>query len=205
MQYDPIREFDRFSKDYINNRDQFENAKQLAMLCERLAPLSGKRILELGCGAGSPVLKTFADKESEVVGVDFSAQMIEAAKKNLPQAQLYHQDMTTVSFNKNSFDAILSFYAIFVLPLEKQFAMFEKIYQWLKVKGITYFTLFNEASTQHKEFSGFIEFLGYQFFYAHTTPEKYQEKLESIGFKNVRWENIYIRENDHCLWFFAEK
>ena len=66
-----------------------------------------KNILELGCGTGS-VLKHLA-KDYKVCGLDQSKTMLSIARKKLPHARLFHQDM--VRFNlPERFDVICCVY-----------------------------------------------------------------------------------------------
>lgn len=205
FQYDSVKAFDLFSKDYLKIREsEFNNLTQLAFLENKLNPLQKKRILELGCGGGVPILKYFYDKSAEAWGIDFSGEMIKVAKKNLPEATFIHEDMVKSNLPTSYFDAIISFYSIFVLELNDQFKVFEKIFNALKVGGITYFSLLSEAATKQKEFNGLLPFLGHQFFYAHTTPDKYKNKLENIGFNNINLEERSIGP-ETCLWIYAEK
>lgn len=137
-------------------------------------------------------------------GIDFAEKMLEHAKTNLPDAHLLLEDITQVDLPSNHFDMILSFYTLFVLALEEQTIVFQKIYDALNRGGSTYFTLFSEEATQQKEFSGYLLFIGHTFYYAHTTPEKYRHMLESIGFTQIDMQTISIGP-ETCLWVYAEK
>lgn len=204
MRYDPIKEFDYIAPEYLIHREKYKNDVQLAFLSEKLHPVHSKTILELGCGGGAPVLKHFYDQGANIWGVDFSAKMLMNAKRNLPGSRLILTDICDITLPNNHFDAILSFYTLYNLPLEKQFVIFDKIKRALKPGGLTYFTLAGHALTQRKEFSGFLRFMNRKLYYAHTTPEEYVKKLEAMGFTGIACSELRIGEQKH-LWILAQK
>lgn len=57
----------------------------------RGAKSDARNVLELGCGTGS-VLKHLQDTY-EVSGLDISSKMLSIARKKVPRAKLYRQDM----------------------------------------------------------------------------------------------------------------
>lgn len=205
MEYDPVKEFNELSAEYLRLRENaFDNAAQLKFLTQKLQPLHTRRILELGCGGGKPVLKHFYDQGATVSGIDFSSEMLANARVNLPGSKLIQKDICKISLPMNYFDAILSFYVIFTLSVEDQFNLFAKIFKALKPGGLLYGTLFSKAATGSKEFSGFLQFMNHRFYYAHTTPEKYYQELEAIGFVNIDIEEKQIG-SETCLWLYAQK
>jgi trans-aconitate methyltransferase len=79
-----------------------------APVLELLAPLAGERILDLGCGDGALTIK-LADMGCDVVGVDSSAPLIEAARRLGLDARVI--DGAQLSFDAE-FDAVFSNAAI---------------------------------------------------------------------------------------------
>jgi trans-aconitate methyltransferase len=77
-----------------------------AELLELLVPLPGERILDLGCGTGQ-LTAQIAAAGAEVVGVDLSAEMIAAARRNYPQLHFENGDARSLSWHKE-FDGVLS-------------------------------------------------------------------------------------------------
>jgi trans-aconitate methyltransferase len=69
-----------------------------------LAPQPGEHILDLGCGDGALTEKLVA-AGAQVVGVDASADMVEAARRRGIEAQVI--DATQLTF-ENEFDAVFS-------------------------------------------------------------------------------------------------
>ncbi|WP_449620449.1 class I SAM-dependent methyltransferase [Robertmurraya sp. Marseille-Q9965] len=75
-------------------------------LIELLAPKTGEKILDLGCGTGDLANQLF-ENGLDVVGVDNSVNMVELAKNKYPQIKFIVQDATNLAFD-NEFDAVFS-------------------------------------------------------------------------------------------------
>ena len=75
-------------------------------LLHLLQPKSGERILDVGCGTAQ-LTAEIAGLGAEVVGLDQSAEMIAAARKNYPQIRFEVADIATVAY-ENDFDAVFS-------------------------------------------------------------------------------------------------
>lgn len=73
---------------------------------ELLAPEPGERILDLGCGTGQ-LTSEMAQAGAEVVGVDCSPSMIDAARRNFPGIRFEVQDAAALPFHAE-FDAVFS-------------------------------------------------------------------------------------------------
>lgn len=93
--------FAKFYDAVMGNREK--TAKRLSDFIRTAHP-KAKSVLELACGTGA-VLKYLA-KNYKVSGLDLSEGMLAIAKKEVPQAKLYHQSMVDFSVPEK-FDAIL--------------------------------------------------------------------------------------------------
>ncbi|HEX8222588.1 MAG TPA: class I SAM-dependent methyltransferase [Allosphingosinicella sp.] len=81
-----------------------------------VAPVAGKQILDVGCGAGALTLAA-AGRGAQGLGVDISAPLIEAARaraerKGLASADFVQADAQTHPFEPASFDAIVSRFGV---------------------------------------------------------------------------------------------
>src|SRR5260370_22298184 len=77
-----------------------------AALLELLEPRQGERILDLGCGTG-PLTAQIAAAGADVIGIDSSADMIEHARRSLPQLHFGVADARALALD-GKFDACFS-------------------------------------------------------------------------------------------------
>lgn len=70
--------------------DRRRAAEQVAELIRAAKP-GAENVLELGCGTGS-ILKCLQDDYS-VSGLDISGKMLSIARKKVPRARFFRQDM----------------------------------------------------------------------------------------------------------------
>src|SRR4051794_7790844 len=75
-------------------------------LIDVLAPKSGERILDVGCGTGQLTYQ-IAELEADVLGVDASPEMIGQARQNFPRLRFALQDAASMTFDRE-FDAVFS-------------------------------------------------------------------------------------------------
>jgi ubiquinone/menaquinone biosynthesis C-methylase UbiE len=99
----------------------------------RLAP--GSRVLDVGCGSGVPVARALTVAGHHVIGVDISDVQIERARENVPAAEFIRADATSLDFPAESFDAVVSLYALIHIPLDEQQQLLGQIATWLTPGG----------------------------------------------------------------------
>jgi ubiquinone/menaquinone biosynthesis C-methylase UbiE len=95
----------------------------------------GERVVELGCGTGSPVGLALAARFS-YSGVDASAGMLGRARARLPHATFVHCDMEEVSFPVASLGGVVALYSIVHVPRERHAGLFGAIASWLRPGGV---------------------------------------------------------------------
>ena len=172
--------YNGFADTYEESRGLFDMSEVLESFYQRLGAEAGD-LLDLGCGAGEPFGRYFVDRGWSVVGVDFSARMLELAARYVPEMQTIHSDMRTVEFEPAQFDAVTAVYSLFHVPAAEHPALFEKFRRWLRPGGKVLFTYATREYTGCDEFDGFKEFLGKQLYYSHRTPEHLVSDLEYAG------------------------
>lgn len=106
----------------------------LSELGERLP--AGGAVLDLGCGSGLPVARDLTAAGCHVTGVDISEVQIRRARELVPAAAFLQADIGSVGFDAESFDAVVSFFAVIHLPLEDQPPLLRRIARWLRPGGL---------------------------------------------------------------------
>ena len=150
---------------------------ELSLITERLTP--GSSTLDVGCGAGVPVARHLA-KTFSVTGIDVSSSMIALARKNVPSARFIHADVMEVEFPERSFDAIVSFYAIFHIPRQEHLNLFRRFEQWLRPGGLLLFTV-----ARNDDGPGYTEddFFDETMYWSNFGPSTYRKLLADSGFR----------------------
>jgi cyclopropane fatty-acyl-phospholipid synthase-like methyltransferase len=103
-----------------------------AELASRLTP--GARVLELGCGGGTPETRDLAAR-FELTGVDLSEKQLERARARVPRATFVRADLTAVDFPAGSFDAVAAFYVFNHVPRELLPGVLARCHTWLAAGG----------------------------------------------------------------------
>ena len=81
-------------------------------------------------------------------------------------------------FPEASFDAIVSFYAVFHTPKEEHEELFRRIYRWLKPKGYLLITVSIENEDPYTE----DDFFGVTMYWSNYGLTQYRLMLSEIGF-----------------------
>jgi trans-aconitate methyltransferase len=102
-----------------------------AGVVELLAPKAGERILDLGCGDGA-LTEQLAAKGAQVIGVDNSPAMLDAARKRGLQVELYSADALPY---RHQFDAVFSNAALHWLSADRQPALLSGVHRALRPGG----------------------------------------------------------------------
>ncbi|HEY5833556.1 class I SAM-dependent DNA methyltransferase [Streptomyces sp.] len=87
-------------------------------LTASLAP--GSRVLDLGCGTGTPTARQLTDAGLRVTGVDLSSGMLARARENVPEAEFLRADIADLAdggpLAAGGFDAAAAFFSLLMLP-----------------------------------------------------------------------------------------
>lgn len=105
----------------------------------------GKRILDVGCGAGRNAL-FLANEGFYVVGLDISLTALKLAlekadKANLKNCVFVRHDFLKLPFPDSQFDAVISCYSIENLPLSKTRKALNEVKRVMTNKGLVLVTL----------------------------------------------------------------
>lgn len=102
--------------------------------------LAGLCCLDAGCGSGYGTHYLAETGVKEITGVDISSVAIQYAKKNYSRENLHfmQMDVRQMSFNDNSFDAVVTFEVLEHLDEKGQMEFVRELARVLKDKGVIY-------------------------------------------------------------------
>jgi SAM-dependent methyltransferase len=173
--------------------------RYLALALELIPP--GSDVLDLGCGAGNPMTAALAEGRT-VTGVDISETQLEMARRNVPGATFLQADMTTLTFEPASFDAVVAFYSLTHVPRDEQAQLLERIRAWLRPGGLFL------ASMGADDEPGDVEpdWLGVDMYFSHFGARANRRLVEGAGLVIERSELAVEPEDRHdarFLWVVA--
>lgn len=172
-------------------------------LISQLPNASESTILELGCGAGTPVLEHLVQKVSHVFANDISNVQLDFARARCPHRTTFLLgDMTTLEMKPESLDAVMGFYSVLHLPREEQPAMLGQIHGWLKDGGLL---AMNLATEDQEEIRG--KFFGADMFWSGYPIERSKQMIMAAGFEVLKaevktGEDLDADDPDHGISFF---
>jgi SAM-dependent methyltransferase len=148
----------------------------------------GARVLELGCGGGSPETRRLA-RRFAVTGVDISPRQVERARAAIPGAEFICADFTELALPAGSFDAVASFYVFNHVPRELLAPLLGRIHRWLRPGGVLV-TAFGASDLEG--WTG--EWLGAPTFFSGYEPEVNSRLVREAGFTVERDELVTFEE-----------
>lgn len=187
-----------YEGEYREDRQLQEKEKQFFQKIFRRMPENGK-VLDLGCGYGLPFDRYIVDNGYNLIGVDIAEKHVKGARERFPEAKFIQGDFFDQDFDENSFEAIVSFYAIFHIPREEHKELFEKMHGWLKENGVILVTMGPGEMDNHRGEIG-----GEEMVWSSYSQEKNVELIEESGFSVLETYVEDWREETH-QWILAEK
>jgi phosphoethanolamine N-methyltransferase len=172
------------------------------LLCSRIEPRPGLRVLDVGSGIGGPAFMISEKTGATVTGIDYTKEIYEISEERLKDSGLagkvdfMHGDITQMDWEEGSFDVIWSRDTLLHIP--DKLELFKKFYHWLSPNGQVLLTDYaRSAETGSREFEDYVQESGYDL---HDL-ESYAKILEKAGFVDVVAEDqtdrfIKILEND---------
>lgn len=197
MEKDSINKvgYNKIASKYDEDRNIFNNQRELDYF-SKLLPLEGK-ILDAGCGSGYGA-GYLVKKGYSVIGVDISKNMLEIAEKKVPKAEFIEADMTKLTFPDNSFDGIISLYAVFHVTREKHERLFQDFNRMLKTNGILLFC------TSYNEWEGTDDYYDAKIFWSNYSSGKTIQLVKQAGFEII-YDALLERGGEEHYWIFAKK
>jgi SAM-dependent methyltransferase len=155
----------------------------------------GGKVLELGCGDGIPVAARIVP-HYPYVGIDLSPEQIRVARLQVPKGHFEVADMTEISFPAQSFGGIIALYSIIHVPLARQPALIEAMYQWLQPGGYALLTVGGRA-WEGTETNWILP--GVTMYWNHADTPTYLQWFTAAGFEVANQQWIPEGEGGHTL------
>ena len=115
----PYREFEYsgWERAAASYADTFETISKLfeAPLLDAVSISAGSKLLDVACGPGL-LASTAASRGAQVVGVDFSPNMIAEAQKRYPSLSFRQGDAEALPFPDGTFDAVVIGFGLHHFP-----------------------------------------------------------------------------------------
>ena len=194
--------YDQLAERYAEVRTLSPGNKKYIDMLARLLP-KDSCVLDLGCGPGVPITKELV-RHFKVVGIDFSSNQIELARKNVRIAEFHRMDMTKMTFPPNSFDGIFSYLAIIHVPREEKASLFSKIHEILKPGG---FLLIAIGCDDWVSEPG-DDFMGEPMYWSQFGAEKTKAMIKDTGFEIIQTSkeySIFDGEEEKHYFVLAKK
>ncbi|WP_348608140.1 class I SAM-dependent methyltransferase [Halobaculum rarum] len=160
---------------------------------------AGDRVLDAGCGQGTPVLNRLPDRVGGV-GVDLSASMLDLARDRTDTA-LARGDLTRLPVAADAVDAITALHSVIHVPIAEHPTVFREFARVLRPGGRLYLT----AATGEDGWSGANEdWLGAGELMAWSFPglDRTRDQLREAGFRvtDERVLDDTVADDDGGAW-----
>ena len=138
LEADKSQSYEEFAEEFLRVRNPSIGIVTVREWCRGLA--RGAAVLDLGCGNGVPISQVLIEAEFSVYGVDASRKMIHAFRERFPQAQSEWCAVEDSGFFDRTFDGIVAWGLLFLLPEATQAAVMVKVAKALNPGGLFLFT-----------------------------------------------------------------
>lgn len=141
----------------------------------------GARVLDLGCGPGTPHT-AWLSRRFRVVGADISPAQLALARRHVPGATFVLADMSSLQFRSASFHAIVAMYSIIHVPREEHKGLARNLFEFLRPGGWLFAVLGASAwEGTEDDWLG----LGAEMWWSHFDAETGLDLLVNAGFRPV--------------------
>ena len=188
-------------RNVVDAYKKWEAISHAEHICIDEAFYAGCKVLDLGCGAGR-FAKLLGDKAGVYLGVDVSAEMIDAAKEKYPELKFVQSDIINFRTDDDSWDLILLMGNVIdgLQPRSRRRLLLEQCKNWLKNDGKI---IGSSHLTKNGQCAGF-----YEEDYHGAVIENYRgslidhiSEIEECGFEIVLCCRDYrFQPADWCYW-----
>jgi malonyl-CoA O-methyltransferase len=140
----PLEGYNRWAASYQKESNPIKDLSD--HFIEKFLPgVTGKAVLDFGCGTGKFCAVAEAQHASRILGIDISPAMIEVAKRQSSKTEFKCEDISGLSIDQHSFDVVIC--ALVMGHLEKLTPALEKLVNGLKPGGVFILTDFHPYLT----------------------------------------------------------
>jgi len=138
-------------------------------------------VLDVGCGPGHDT-DYFVEQGMNVTGIDLSAEFLDIARGNIPDAAFRRMDMRDTGFDDNSFDGIWACASVHHVPKDQIQAVLNEFRRILKNRGVVFIAVKqgDDETTVEKP-----HYDGGQKFFAFYRVDEMKQHLTDAGFDIV--------------------
>ena len=171
---------------------------------KKLLPPKAK-VIDIGCGSGRDA-KVFTSMGLDVLGIDYSSNLLEIAKVTAPSADFQLKDIETMTLPAASFDGAWSACSLGHIPKNKILDVLKQIHSLLKDNGHFYLALkkgSGEILEKDSRYEGKIEK-----FWSYYEEDELKNLLQSAKFKILDFasvEKIFAYQTHPAIRVFCQK
>lgn len=134
---------------------------------------AGAAVIDLGCGPGFPITEVLVAEGLSTFGVDASPSFVRAFRRNLPNTPVVCEAVQDSRFFDRTFDGVLAWGLMFLLTLEDQRRLIERIAGILRPGGRLLFTSPAEAIISNDGMTGLES--------RSPGAEEYRRQMSAVG------------------------
>ncbi|HLD70546.1 MAG TPA: class I SAM-dependent methyltransferase [Negativicutes bacterium] len=152
----------------------------------------GDSVLDVGCGGGTKS-KYLIGKGLKVLGVDFSENLVEIAKREVPQGKFLVMDVGNIDTLPESFDGIFMQAVLLHIPKKEAEGIIKKVVHKLHVGGYLYIAVKEKIEGGVDEETKTDNDYGYEYerFFSYFTLDEFKEYFKNTGLEMV-YENVEL-------------
>lgn len=178
---DTINTYDKIASQFSQTHfeafwtDEFEEYKHL---------IKGKKVLDIGCGAGRDAVM-FVKDGFNYTGIDASKGMLEVAHQRVPKATYRQMDFRHLDFADEEFDGFWVAASFLHVPKAEVSHLVNEAKRVIKPRGIGFISL--KEKTDKEE--GFIEenkYGGIKRYFAFYKLDEFNKILQNCGLETVK-------------------
>ena len=136
---DPSNGWEAIAPSIIGNMSESTVGTEIIRAWTEAFP-PGATILDLGCGPGTPRSKELMNGRFTVYAVDASPTMVNAYQRRFPEARVLCDPVEESSYFGETFDGVLSWGLMFLLPRETQRSLIHRVGKVVHAGGRFLFT-----------------------------------------------------------------